>query len=200
MLLRRTALAITVTAALAASACAADPEPVASEPALEVTPSTAASTEAPSPAPTDAVDPAGGGGTQINVDELNAWALAAIATAEESAGGAALKIDDDNDDQVWEVDVLSGDKVVEITVDREGLTVVDTQDDGAADEDDRAAAGDLVKAINAALASTPGALDNAELDEEDGAAVWKVELDRTNVGDDVEIRVDASTFQATVDG
>ena len=38
-------------------------------------------------------------------------------------------------------------------------------------------------------------LDDAELDDEDGRVVWKVELDQTADGDDVELHLDAATME-----
>lgn len=120
----------------------------------------------------------------------------AIAAAEAEAGGVAFAIDDEDGDDAWEIDVLLADgTTTEIEVERQNFTVVDVDPD-----DDRAdittmPGTTLLEAINAALAHTPGTLDDAELDDEDGRIVWKVEIDGTASGDDVELYLDSETLE-----
>lgn len=119
----------------------------------------------------------------------------AIQLAEGEGGGTAYKIDDEDDDQAWEVDVLLPDGTAkEVKVDRAGQTVLGTEDDDDADIQ-QLPSSTLMDAISAAVAHTPGVLDDAELDDEDGRLVWKVSLDQTESGDDFEIRFDANTLE-----
>lgn len=125
-------------------------------------------------------------------DDPTAIALAAIATAEEEAGGTAYEVDDQDDDGTWEVDVRVGDRSVEVTVSADGATVVGTEEDDL-DGDDAAgldaATISLTEAIEAAVAEVGGVLDDAELDEEDGTHAWKITVDGADAGDDVEVLV-----------
>lgn len=129
-------------------------------------------------------------------DDVTAAALAAIATAEGSAGGTAYEIDDQDDDGTWEVDVAVGDRSVEVTLSADGSEVVATSDDSL-DSDDAAAVDaaqvTLIEAIEAAIAEAGGVVDSASLDEDDGTYRYDVELDRTDRGDDIEVLVDAVT-------
>ena len=122
----------------------------------------------------------------------NAAAVAAIATAEKAAGGKAYEIDDEDDDQTWEVDVMVGDRSVEVKVSGDGRTVQGQTDDDDADDSDKArlarAKTTLAQGIEAALAEVPGALDDVDLDDENGVDVWKVTVDATD-NDDVEVYV-----------
>ncbi|WP_022923088.1 PepSY domain-containing protein [Ornithinimicrobium pekingense] len=129
--------------------------------------------------------------------DLTATALTAVATAEDEAGGTAYEIDDQDDDGSWEVDVAVGDRSVEVTVSEDGLTVVGTEDDDL-DDDDRtaveAAGTTLADAIETAVTEVGGTLDDAELEEEDGAWLWKVTVDGADSGDDdVDVLVDVSS-------
>lgn len=122
-------------------------------------------------------------------------ALQAIDTAEEHAGGTAYEIDDQDEDGTWEVDVRVEDRSVEVTVDQDGVSVVGTEEDDL-DDDDRAALDaattSLQDAIGIAVDEVGGVLDDAELDDDNGTAYWKVELDGTDGGDDIEVRVSLS--------
>ncbi|WP_131103925.1 PepSY domain-containing protein [Ornithinimicrobium sufpigmenti] len=123
--------------------------------------------------------------------DATAQALQAIQTAEEEAGGTAYAIDDQDDDGSWEVDVVVGDRSVEVTVGADG-SVVGTEDDDL-DDDDRAgvdaATITLSEAIEQAVGEVGGHLDEAELDEDDGSHFWDVSLDGTDRGDDIEVTV-----------
>lgn len=162
---------------------------------------------ADSPAPvTPAVPPTAGGpatdpGTEsptteqaapVDAETRNAGALAAIATAEQAAGGTAYEIDDEDDDQTWEVDVMVGDRSVEVKVSGDGQTAQGQTDDDDADSDDKArldrAQTTLTQGIEAALEEVPGALDDADLDDENNVDVWKVTIDTAD-NDDVEVYV-----------
>lgn len=140
-----------------------------------------------------ATSPGGATSRSVADDEArNAAAVTAIATAEKAAGGKAYEIDDENDDQSWEVDVMVGDRSVEVKVSGDGRTVQGQTDDDDADDSDKARLArsktTLVQGIEAALAEVPGALDDVDLDDENGVDVWKVTVDAAD-NDDVEVYV-----------
>lgn len=159
----------------------------------ETAPGGPATTQAESPpaapAGTPQTAPAPG---QASANERNAAALRAIATAESAANGTAYEIDDEDDDQTWEVDVMVGERSVEVKVSADGNTVVSQSDDDDDDADDRArlsrATVPLAQAIEIALREVPGTLDDVELDDEDGRDVWEVKID-TPDNDDVKVYV-----------
>lgn len=128
-------------------------------------------------------------GSAVSPDERNAAIYAAIALAEQEAGGTAVSIDDEDMDEAWEVDVLLADTTVkEVHVSFDGKSVLRTENDDDHD-DEQQPQGSLVDAIKAAVANTPGAVDDAEW-EDDDSGHWKVEIDKTSGGDDIELRVD----------
>ncbi|MFE5307960.1 PepSY domain-containing protein [Isoptericola sp. NPDC056605] len=110
-------------------------------------------------------------------EHRTAAGLLAIATAEKKAGGTAFAIDDPDRDNTWEVDVATGTISIEVEVSADGTEVVRTQEDDL-DADDRRALADatlsLTQAIERAVASSGGDLDDAELDEDDGRYHWSV--------------------------
>lgn len=125
----------------------------------------------------------------------NESASAAIRAAESELTGRAIALDADGDgDDHWELDVVVGDRVPEVEVDRAGK-VVNRDDQDALDADDRrkldAAKVTIQQAIDAALAKQPGHLDDIELDDADGRVVWEVTIDSAEA-EDVEVEVDAA--------
>lgn len=213
MNIRRVSLSLIAISALAVSACGAsegptgDTSPITPGPVVATTSSPgggvgdgasptssspAAAASEPSSAPVQS--------TGEGAEEINASALQAVSTAEESAGGAAVKLDDEDFDRAWEVDVLVGNRVVEVKVNREGTEVLETADDDALDDGETAQPGDLIAAAEAALGHTPGVIDDVELETDDGVLYWSVELDGTDGGDDVELRVDTRTGAVTPEG
>ncbi len=142
---------------------------------------------------TDTPDPA------ATPEDLTAAALAAIATAEEHAGGTAYAIDDPDRDNTWEVDVATGDSAVEVEVDIAGSDVVRTENDDL-DPDDRRALDDatisLPDAIERTMAEADGTFDDAELDEEDDRYRWSVSVDRGS-RDSVDYWVDMQSGEVT---
>lgn len=132
-----------------------------------------------------------------DVSDINAVALAAIATAQAETGGVAYEIDDEDDNREWEVEVRVGDRSVEVNVSFDGGTVLSTDDDDDLDSDDRAALDaatiTLEQAIETALAEVNGTLDDVELDSDDGRHYWEVTIDDSDRGDDVEVKVDVTT-------
>lgn len=191
---RLVTLAAVSVLALGVVGCAQTEQPAAPSPAPAVTTS-----QAPDPTTAAPSEPATTPAPASNVDEHNAAALRAIATAERSENGRAYEIDDEDDDNTWEVDVMVGDRSIEVNVSGDGNTVISRDDDDDADDDDRArldrAQISLTQAIEAALAEVPGALDDAELDDEDDRDVWEVSIDVSG-DDDVEVYV--STQDASI--
>lgn len=132
-------------------------------------------------------------------DEVTAAGLAAIATAESETGGVTFAIDrDDDGGDGWDVDVRTGDTMVEVEVSADGTSVVRTEDDDL-DDDDRAALDvaeiTLAEAIEIAVAETGGVLDDAEISDDDPVhyEVTVDTADRDDVDVDVDVDVDAVT-------
>lgn len=131
--------------------------------------------------------------------DLTPSALAAIETALGEADGTAYEVDD-REDGFWEVDVLTADGAVEVTVAPDGTTVdgtSDDSDDALPDAGRQALAGarvSLAEAIVAAVRASEGQLDSAELAEQDGDWWWRVVVDSTDE-DDIELRVDPVTAE-----
>lgn len=115
--------------------------------------------------------------------------LAAIALAEEDAGGTAFEVD--VDDGGFNVRVAVDGQEVEVDTDADGTEVLRTDPDGALDRDDAegldAAQVGLAEAIEIAAAEHGGeaAVDDIDLSRETAGFVWDVAF-----VDDVEIRVD----------
>lgn len=137
-----------------------------------------------------------------DAQERNEAAMRAIATAAEAANGTAFEIDDELEDDTWEVDVMAGDRAIEVKVSSDGNTV---QSQGPNDDPDldpnteerlTRATVTLEQAVETATNDTQGVLDQAELGEEDGQDVWKVTIDTPEI-DDSEVYVsttDAGTI------
>lgn len=124
----------------------------------------------------------------------------AIQLAESEGGGVAYEIDEESSDLAWDIDVLLPDGTgVEVRVNWEGTTVLRVEQEGRPDVLELPDS-TLIEAITAAMTHTPGRLDNAELEEEGGQIVWKVELDETANGDDFEIYLDPVTLQVLKTG
>lgn len=123
--------------------------------------------------------------------------LAAIAAAEEEAGGTAYEVDDQDEDGTWEIDVSTGDRSVEVEVASDGTATAGEEED--LDDDDRAgleaAKVDLAQAITTALEEVDGTFDEAELEKEQDAHHWKVSIDVN--GDDRDVLVDVVTGKAS---
>lgn len=200
----RIALSALAIAALGLTACGDNASPQPGD-AVEVTPTVQASaSETPPQSPvvddTASAEPATSGATSepaTSSGQSSAPAQVgdAIALAESEGGGIAFKIDDEDDDRAWEIDVLLPDgTTAEVKVDAEGRTVLSTEKDDD-NPDHPLPSTTLLDGINAALAHTPGVLDDAELDDDNDLIVWKVEIDQSANGDDVEVYVDAETLE-----
>lgn len=185
---RLVSLAAVSVLALGVVGCNQTDQPAAPAPPPAAGPQTAApDTTAPTPA-----DPASPQTPAADANEHNAAALRAVATAEQAENGRAYEIDDEDDDNTWEVDVMVGDRSVEVKVSADGNNVISRDDDDDFDNDDRArldrAQINLTQAIEAALREVPGRLDDAELDDEDNRDVWEVTID-TPDNDDIDVYV-----------
>jgi len=217
---RSRALATALTAALALAACSGTPEVVEPEQAGTggsttdggVSPTTKTSTTTSSDGDDDsasgtddddatsgtaaATTSATGGATSPArpAEEVNRAGMAAVQRAEESVEGVAFQLDDVDDDGSWRVDVAVGPDEVEVTVSADGSEVLGSRPGGQLDDDDAAglaaATIPLRQAIELALAEEGGALEDVELDREDGSFVWTVTVDRD--GDDQDVHVDVA--------
>ncbi|RYJ27693.1 Asp-rich hydrophilic protein [Streptomyces sp. L-9-10] len=146
--------------------------------------------------------PAGGNGTGLTAGE------AAAAALKEHPGAVASVERDDDGDRHWEIDLFGKDnRWHELRVDAAtGAVRVDRDDDGDDDRDDdhgddraalRAASVDVQRAVAAALASAPGTVTSAEIDDDhDGR--WEIDV-RGEDGRTHELNVHATTGEVTVD-
>ncbi|GAA0555675.1 PepSY domain-containing protein [Actinomadura livida] len=129
----------------------------------------------------------------------------------EQAAAAALKAVSGNvaeidlDDGVWEVEVLAGNgEWRDLTVDAgSGKVLSDRADDDDDDDRDEAAALRKAKvsvseAARAALRSAPGTVTSVEFDEDDGRAVWEIEITGQD-GNERELEVNAGNSKVVFD-
>lgn len=111
------------------------------------------------------------------------------AVLEEYPDGVITELD--TDDSYYEIFVYDGETEWELEVDRESFEIIDTEDDGI-DDDDREKAEaveiDIIEALTTAAEEGGAEVEQAELDTEDGAVVWEIEL--TNGS---EVHVDVSS-------
>lgn len=109
------------------------------------------------------------------------------AVLEEYPDGVITELD--TDDSYYEIFVYDGETEWELEVDRESFEIIDTEDDGI-DDDDREKAEaveiDIIEALTTAAEEGGAEVEQAELDTEDGAVVWEIEL--TN-GSEVYVNV-----------
>lgn len=108
--------------------------------------------------------------------------------------GIVTDIDREDGRVVYDIDVVVGDQVIELEVDADGNV---REDERESDDDDvaeaRAATVTAADAIRQALDQIPdGVLDEAELDEDDGALRWEIELDDADRNDLAEITIPAN--------
>lgn len=129
--------------------------------------------------------------------DLTPSALAAIETALAQAEGTAYEVDD-REDGFWEVDIMTADGAVEVTVAPDGTTLDGTAEDAddTLDEAGRQALAGaqvtLAQAIVAAVQASEGQLDSAELAQVDGAWWWRVVVDSQGQ-QDIELRINPAT-------
>lgn len=111
-------------------------------------------------------------------------------------GGIVVEIDrEDGGSVTYDIDVVVGNTILELEVDASGAVRVDDRDDD--DDDDDIADAHRVRvpaaeAITQALDRHPGGvLDELDLDSDDGALWWEIELDDANRDDLAEVRIPA---------
>ncbi|MFE4055777.1 PepSY domain-containing protein [Streptomyces sp. NPDC059096] len=163
------------------------------------------STVAPAPPKTVTPTPSS---TTPGTPRTGLSASQAVAVALASHPGKVSSVERDDDSPAgaerWEIDLLGTDnRWVELKVDAaSGSVRVDRDDDG--DDDDaedraalRAATVDARRAIAAALASVPGTVTSAELDDDRGGR-WEVDV-RGKDGRTHELNVNAKTAAVSVD-
>ncbi|QCU78559.1 hypothetical protein E7744_10640 [Citricoccus sp. SGAir0253] len=130
--------------------------------------------------------------------------LAALgALSEERPDAVVVSVDRDDEGAAYEIEAVEGSTVLDLAVGTDG-TVRETDDRGDDEEDVRAAREVTVTAEQAAEAALRGrdgqSVDEMELDEEDGALSWKVELDDGQGGAGDEVLVDAATGEVRPGG
>ncbi|MFF5564766.1 PepSY domain-containing protein [Streptomyces sp. NPDC012623] len=139
-------------------------------------------------------------------DRTELTASEAVAAALKEFPGAVSSVERDDDRAGrWEIDLFGSDRVPrELTVEAAGGAVrVDRagRDDDGDDAEDRAALRaatvDVRQAAAAALASVPGSVTSAEIDDAPGTR-WEVEV-RGEDGREHELNVDARTAEVTPD-
>jgi uncharacterized membrane protein YkoI len=108
----------------------------------------------------------------------------AIATAEKQSNGRAVsaEAEENGSGVLYEVTTIAGEKIVEFQIDPQTGNVVKTEDERVQgdDADEYAGAAQLTTTLAAAIASaeqaTGGKAIEAGLDDEDGKALYEVEL------------------------
>ncbi|MFI7580492.1 PepSY domain-containing protein [Kocuria kalidii] len=132
-------------------------------------------TGAPSESP--GADATGGSGGEAAV------VASAIGAAEDAVGGdaQAFEIGREDSPASWEVSVASDDREHELYVSQDGNDVISQEEEGGLDGDDRERLAlvrvPLEDALDTALQTANGTVDEAQLETEDGTTVWEVEID-----------------------
>ena len=112
-----------------------------------------------------------------------------------AADAIVLSLDRDDDDTMWDVEVVEGEETVEYDVTQDGK-VTETERETDKDDADKAnrAEVSIGDAITTALEGRDGQnVDNVELDEEDGTLVWEIDFDDADGNDADKVYVDAVT-------
>ncbi|WP_406392103.1 PepSY domain-containing protein [Streptomyces sp. NBC_00887] len=129
-------------------------------------------------------------GDSVTVDDAVAAALKAVP-------GRVIEAeleDDDGNGQVWELDVYGSDKVWhDVKVDADNAKVL--SDRGDADNRRPVPGSDrvsVIAAVDAARGAEPGTVTSVDLDGDDGALVWDVDIAGKD-GRNHELDVDART-------
>lgn len=151
----------------------------------ESAPAGGTATQSSTTAPADTADRTGGD------DPVFAALDAALS---EHAGAIVVSVDRDDRD-AYDVDVVSGEHVIELEIGGDG-TVREDERERDDDDDVREAWTATVTAADAigqALDQHPdGVLDEIELDEDDGSLHWDIDLDDAQRGDLVELEIPAA--------
>lgn len=124
----------------------------------------------------------------------------AAETALAEVDGTVFSVD--RDDQGWDVTIVTADGVEnDVDLGPDAITVVrgpvaDTNDDDADDAAERelllGASVDHLAAIEAALGELQGTVTGVDLSEDNGTAIWQVQLDE-DAADAMTVDVDAQT-------
>lgn len=177
--LKKTILASGIAALLLLTGCAAETDSSSSD-KTEAPETTSATSTSEAPSPT---------AEEIAADSMET-AAAAVQLAESSVPGSKA-VELDWDDGKWKVTVVAGNQETEFEIDADGKNVINREDDDD-DSDDaeyvKQVKISIIDASEIALDEVPGEFDSADLDEEDGNVVWKIEIDDPN---DVEVYVSA---------
>ncbi|MBU7596346.1 PepSY domain-containing protein [Streptomyces sp. P38-E01] len=148
-------------------------------------------------------DGKGNGGSWISAEQ-------AVGQALKAEPGHAYKLELEDDDRVWEVDILTEDgEWRRVDVARKGGEVVSSRTDDDDDRNERTAKQvravladaktSLADAARIANERVPGTID--EIDLEKRGTVWKVDFEKVDGrddDDDVELRVNVESGKATV--
>ncbi|MFD5749282.1 PepSY domain-containing protein [Streptomyces sp. NPDC127033] len=162
----------------------------------------------PAPAPTRTATAAPAPAPAAPRPDLSAAQAVAVALAAHPGAVSSVEADDDvaaGAADRWEVDLLAENgRWLELRIDAATGTVrvvPDDDDDNDDDSDDRAALRaatvDVRRAMTAALASVPGTVTSAELDDDRGGP-WEVDV-RGKDGRTHELNVNSKTGKVTVD-
>lgn len=120
---------------------------------------------------------------------------AIAAVTGEYTDGIIIEIDREDDDQNYEIEVVVGDRIIDVDVALDGTLTEDDDDDD--DDDDIRKANEASvtaeDALNRAFEGRASGLtvDDAELDEEDGRLVWEIDFDDVDGNDADEVVIDA---------
>ena len=203
-LTRKTALTGTgVLAALALAACgttadngddgSVSPEVDASS-AVASTPATddASTTSASASSSASSTAAAAGSGSGTGQADDSAYAVI-DAVLEKYGDGIIVEVDANDDDTTWEVDVVVGEEVKELDVTAEGdITETGRESDPEDVQKAKDAEVTAERALDTAREGRDGvALDEMDLDDDNGTLQWEVEFDREDGSDGPEVEIDA---------
>lgn len=174
---------LSAVALLAVSACGSDAGTDGNSPSGQVT------AETPGPAATESAPDQS---EAPDHTETTRNAQQAVVTAAKHVGGIAFSID--RDDNGWEVDVLKGNRKVEVHLNAAGTKVRSTENDDTVSKRERQdlenARVSLEDAIAIASSRVGGNLDEAEFEDDRSQSMWSVTLDVEGV--DIEVHLDAT--------
>lgn len=182
---------IAVSAGLFLSACTGTDDTATQENGADTT---MATTAAPAESPTESPATT----TEDNQDNQQTGedpVFGAIdAVLAEHADGIIVTVDREDDRDTYDIDVVTGDEVIELQVDGDGTV---REDEREGDNEDVARAQEATvtaaDAIRQALDQHPdGVLDDAELEEEDGNLRWEISLDDADRNDLTELTIPAN--------
>ena len=180
-------IAVAATAGLLVTACTDTGDDTATEDPGTVTTTTPAGED-----PTETTVTTADTADQVEGEDPVFRAIDAVMA--EYPDGVIVNIDREDDADSYEMDVVQGEEVVNLQVDFDGTL---REDDREGDDDDvanaQASTVSATDAINEALELHPeGLLDELDLEDEDGALLWKVSLDDADRNNLAELDVAAN--------